>query len=972
MKILLLGDVHLGNYPKFGQIDSSSLPIRLQELKEALDQVLEVVVNNNIKHIEFAGDFFHSDKAVSIECLNVAKEFFNKLKVNNVSFGATRGNHDLCNKVFSNSYQYSLSPFLNQLNKDCPVNVYRLHYDLDTIYEDIVGYDLVVAHKMPSNSKSPANYTFEEGVDWKELSQNNKMVVFGHNHHAQKLSENCYVLGSLTQLTFGDTHESGVWIYEDGKISFVPIKSYKFLTVESDKDVKDDGNYYRVLGESKLQSSRVIAVKEPTYYEQQIKGNTQEDILKEWLKINEKDESYFDLIKDDIKKDLYNFQHIPELRLKEIHIKDFGPFIEAHVNVDNGLTLIEGKNEGFSSNGSGKSFLCDSIYYTLYGETTKGVTGDDVIRKYPEKQKDCEVTLLIDGTNVSYKVKRSRKSGLSVFKQEHNTDTWVDLTEGFKLKESQEVLLKVLGFDKIAFTASTYFNQDQLLLLTRLGTSEKSSIITTLLGFDGYDKLGETFLSRINDIESQKSKIEFEISNLDGKETTLNDGLVNTQDRINKIVIEGKDKKVQLSKAKELLIELSNKVEVKTNEDDTVNIDALKEQLKQYENELLQFKNKETTLEQQLESVKKESTQDKLEQDNINLLMVESGYKSDIQRLQLEINSITRTVEGTVCNHCGSPVTAEHKEKYIEERQIKIDDLKKKKEDVLIKISKITEDIDKQKTKIMEVSNLLLESRKLVNDKQKQVTSINNKIQEHLTYLATKTKQKSEKEKQELIVNGLERELNKLRSDYKEYQGVLENYKTKLSDIKNEISTKTVTIKELTESIDIVSFWKDAISYKGIKSLLLSEFCNQFNNILKDYISEISNGIIFAEFSPISTTKAGESRNKLDLRLEIGGIERAYESLSGGEKRRVDIATCLAFSKWIQKRYNLSTSLLGIQIFDELFDGLDNSAEDCIAPILQREANNKAVFVVSHTRELSSYADRVITVQKRNMIAEIV
>ena len=50
---------------------------------------------------------------------------------------------------------------------------------------------------------------------------------------------------------------------------------------------------------------------------------------------------------------------------------------------------------------------------------------------------------------------------------------------------------------------------------------------------------------------------------------------------------------------------------------------------------------------------------------------------------------------------------------------------------------------------------------------------------------------------------------------------------------------------------------------------------------------------------------------------------------------------------------------------------LDSSGEESIAPVLQREAVDKSVFIISHTKELSSYADRTITVRKDNMISEI-
>jgi DNA repair exonuclease SbcCD ATPase subunit len=252
-----------------------------------------------------------------------------------------------------------------------------------------------------------------------------------------------------------------------------------------------------------------------------------------------------------------------------------------------------------------------------------------------------------------------------------------------------------------------------------------------------------------------------------------------------------------------------------------------------------------------------------------------------------------------------------------------------------------------------------------------ELTSKSAKLKSILQNKMERSKRDRYLEVKKGLIDGMAADLARLRLDYKGEKENITQVESSIKLVELEIVDRKVKITNILLDMSIIDFWREALSYKGVKSLLLDSFCNDFNNILKTYISDVSNGLIYAEFSPMSQTKSGESRNKLDLKIGLGGIDRTYSSLSGGEKRRVDISVCLAFSKWIQNHYNLSTSLLGIQIFDELFDGLDNSAEDCIAPVLQKEAENKAVFVISHSPGFSSYADRVITVEKRNNISSI-
>ena len=96
----------------------------------------------------------------------------------------------------------------------------------------------------------------------------------------------------------------------------------------------------------------------------------------------------------------------------------------------------------------------------------------------------------------------------------------------------------------------------------------------------------------------------------------------------------------------------------------------------------------------------------------------------------------------------------------------------------------------------------------------------------------------------------------------------------------------------------------------------------------------------------------------------MGGEEVRYESLSGGEKRRVDIALCLAMNKFIAIKYDVPHGILGIMILDEIFSYIDRVGEEAIAGLIEAEGNNKTIIVISHTPELASYARSIWTVRK--------
>ena len=71
-----------------------------------------------------------------------------------------------------------------------------------------------------------------------------------HIHKPQRLSKKVYMIGALT--IRGEPIrgcELGYWkIYEDLSLKFVPLKNFpKFIDVEREEDIKDDGNYYTVI-----------------------------------------------------------------------------------------------------------------------------------------------------------------------------------------------------------------------------------------------------------------------------------------------------------------------------------------------------------------------------------------------------------------------------------------------------------------------------------------------------------------------------------------------------------------------------------------------------------------------------------------------------------------------------------------------------------------------------------------------------
>lgn len=207
-----------------------------------------------------------------------------------------------------------------------------------------------------------------------------------------------------------------------------------------------------------------------------------------------------------------------------------------------GINLILGENYDTisgGSNGSGKSALCESVYYALFGKTLRGGSGADVIRY---GQKECVVELsfsIVDGVNVNnYEVIRIRnKSGGSLILKENGED--ISLRD---MRETQKIINGL--FDEDIVKNSIIFSGSVFVPFVSLGDVDKKRIVSTLFGFDKIEQAREivktklksldkdlqvavnmhdTYVSELEQLKASYDNLvaEFEMKNIDGEISEL-------------------------------------------------------------------------------------------------------------------------------------------------------------------------------------------------------------------------------------------------------------------------------------------------------------------------------------------------------------------------------------------------------------------------------------------------------------------
>jgi DNA repair exonuclease SbcCD ATPase subunit len=179
-----------------------------------------------------------------------------------------------------------------------------------------------------------------------------------------------------------------------------------------------------------------------------------------------------------------------------------------------------------------------------------------------------------------------------------------------------------------------------------------------------------------------------------------------------------------------------------------------------------------------------------------------------------------------------------------------------------------------------------------------------------------------------------------------------------LSDIKANIQgiVKDITdfeekIRVLTLKIKIYKDTLDILSENGVKKAIIDNYIDIINAKVNEYLEDFDCSFDFEMNSEFDETI------KLDFHDEV-----KYESLSAGQKQRLDLSIFLAFREIAQLRSKSSANIL---LMDEILDSnLDEAGVSKIIDILQKQANIN-IFAISHNSTCKELFENVINIKKK-------
>lgn len=674
--------------------------------------------------------------------------------------------------------------------------------------------------------------------------------------------------------------------------------------------------------------------------------------------------------------------------LKSIEINNFRSIKHQVFEVKDGLFVVVGNNKDNpgNNNGAGKTSLISAFFWALTGTSLNGeVLADEVINL--KTGKDCLVKCTFITDQGDLVITRTRKdselgNSLSVVLNDQDISC-------HKIADTQDRINQIIKVPFELLKSTIIMTSDMKSRFSDLTTQGRINLLESIRDYSIWNRVREVSKTDINEIDkkikvnadqvttfkgsistydSLISSVKFEKNNLeeDFKNNDYNALITECKNQINELQVKHdalnnidmsvldslNTKLTELNSKKDQLFLDSQNVVSKIHEEVTNANKAILE-VQESNKELRDTKViKKGNLELQLRSYqndkkiinqwfvddtcptchrKLERTEEEINNKNQELAQIDS----EIVNLTAKIDTLDAEITGLkgYLDNCANTLqeSARNEQEKVQEAQKSI---KNEVESITNLIKSIENDKNAELDKINQQKSLQLEIKQQINDKNVELVKYESNLQQYndkVTDLANK----------------------------------ISTYESKIKELEGQITELEGTNKELNDTKELFNYYYQQLGPKGnLRPWLLAKDINYLNVCIKKYVHK------FFEDTDVYLTKPTLEDNSINIIVDCGnGLVKPVSSLSGGERKRVDLCIQLALYDLVK-----STSLFGINFvcFDEIESALDGAGIRCLIDIIEeRQDIIPTILWISNRDEvIECIKDRII-VTKQNGFSEI-
>lgn len=628
-------------------------------------------------------------------------------------------------------------------------------------------------------------------------------------------------------------------------------------------------------------------------------------------------------------------------------IRNFARVQEIRIDLSGqSLTQVIGNNEDTGkSNESGKTTIFNALSWCLFGRypTSRANVGDDIVN--PITKKNCEVTQeILDDDNTRYTIMRTRRHkdfknsiiigecpyGGAVNQMEY------DLSNS----DGNDRIVQILGMDYDTFVRAHYFAQEGIVPFGRMTDA----------------KLKEFFLENLIDL------------------AWVRDAHTSVKESMGYLEVHLMDNKSKLMRLESSIQDKENRIEELKQKHVQWEEDCLKE-IEGYQYEISELKGSIDVIEERKEAVEKKIGElrsaitsfdvgtdwsvvfNKAQQKHKELVSLVGGLEYQVKKAKENYETsiiqseATESLVGTQCDKCGNSITAANLP-YINKELLRlVREAKKSYEAVAPQYSESSQEMkalesemEGLKTKIQEYNDNRLKIKDWENSANQLEMMIDiSQIEKNILHY--------------------ENEIEKKKQAMSPYTAMMQQERERIESDSNEMKEVECAIVKIEHELQLNTFWLKAFSSQGIQSYVLDSVTQVLNKLIAEYLMHLSDGRISARLTTVKMNKSGEYRDNFGVEIFNMDGGDTYASLSGGAKKRVDLAISLAISRFVMA---LQGKELKFIVFDEATTGMDDHWTSKFIEMIIEKFRGYSTWYITHQPIDFFYFDNVITVVKQN------
>lgn len=584
-------------------------------------------------------------------------------------------------------------------------------------------------------------------------------------------------------------------------------------------------------------------------------------------------------------------------------------------NFSSTVVLIDGvdKDTEGSKIGSGKSSLMAALTYAIFGETVSNVKANEIVNYIKGKDALVELEFFVEKTK--YKIERGRKPKvLNIFKQiqdikETNGLGWQNISKADD-RDNDEELKKLFRMNFETFLQTSFFSvasEHNKPFLNMVPSSQKK-VLENIFNFDIHNM-------QISDVKDRMRDEQVKLADLESSAKEIKYANEQIQEQIERLKVSYE--KFENRRQKEIE-SLQEKIAFYK----TINIDEEKEKY-DFSSELKEHK---ITINESIAELKSSQKDVKatIAAESRELEILIEKYEKEQKK--------NKSLKGNVCPTCN--------QEWEDQNAINLSDER---------IKQYEQEMHKYEKSIKQYEKTASQIKKSLDEKRELLIEIKEAMDE-----IELSVEKKELDNIDIVVSGLNKELEQITNQENHYSAEIEANKLMLREIDMSF------IDNIAANInDYKTYVKISEDPKN-RGKFLRRYIKQSNDILREFKKLIPDYNIHLQFNPDFT-----------IRVMKLGKEVNPGSLSNGEKRIGNIMIMMALMKVFKLKNNVEFDAM---FMDEVLDsGINGTLLESVYTFIKNVAKQEKmkVYLISHREEIKEKVKEVIMVTKSRGISTI-